>query len=152
RFWGASADASKIFFSSDEALTDDATLGASSLYRYDVSSGKLSNVTVDANGGAPPGGGVVGVLGIARDGADVYFVSTRQYVAGKGVVGQWNLYRWHDGTTSFVVSDDVGSPSDFEGNHKTARITPGGEHLIFTSLRSLTGFDNTDAVTGQPDR
>lgn len=150
-FWGASADGSKVFFSSQEALTDDATVGVVSLYRYDVDDDELVNLTVDADPGAPPGGGLAGVLAFSRDGSQGYFYSTRQYVSGQGVDGMWNLYRWHGDTVSFVVADDVGDPVAFEAVHKTARITPDGQHLVFLSSRSLTGFDNTDAVTGQPD-
>jgi hypothetical protein len=150
-FWAASADGSKIYFSSPTALTDDATVGANSLYRYDVETGMLTNLTVDADPGAGPGGGVMGVIGTSSDGSQVYFQSTRQYVAGKGVSGLGNLYRWHDGTISFVLTDEVGGLGDFDFNLKTTRVTPDGQHLIFMSQRSHTGFDNTDAATGQPD-
>jgi WD40-like Beta Propeller Repeat len=155
-FWGASVDGSQIFFSSNEALTDDATLGVVSLYRYDVDSGSLTNLTVDANPDDPPNaglnGGVMGVLAISGDGSQAYFQSTRQYIPGEGVSGQWNLYRWHDGTVDFVAADEATDLFDpFEGKHKTARITPDGEHFVFMSKRPLTGYDNTDAATGQPD-
>jgi Tol biopolymer transport system component len=152
RFWGASADVSQIFFSSSEALTDDADLGVNSLYRYDVDSGTLTDLTIDADPSSPPGDGLAGVLGLSRDGSQGYFESTRQYVAGKGVPGLWNLYRWHGNAISYVLTDDVGDPIAFEAVHKTTRVTPDGDHLVFTSSRSLTGYDNTDVVTGQPDR
>jgi Tol biopolymer transport system component len=145
-FVAASADGSQVFFTSAEALTDDATLGVVSLYRYDLDSAELTDLSVDADPSSPPGGGVMGVVGMSRDGSQGYFQSTRQYVAGKGVPGLLNLYRWHGDTISFVVADDVGNNlSPF------ARITPDGQRLIFMSSRSLTGYDNTDAVTGQPD-
>ncbi|HET6505218.1 MAG TPA: hypothetical protein VFG42_00395 [Baekduia sp.] len=152
RFWGASADGSDIYFTSTEALTDDATLGVTSLYRYNVELGTLSNLTVEADPSAPPGGGVVGVLGLSKNGSDVYFQSTRQYLPGKGSFGEWNLYRWHEGAISLVLTDDATNIlSVFEAAHKTARLTPDGQHLLYMSSRSLTGYDNTDAVTGQPD-
>jgi hypothetical protein len=151
RFWGAAADASQIFFSSSEALTDDATLGVTSLYRYDVDSGTLTVLTHDLDPTAPGASGLAGVLGISRDGSQGYFSSTGQYVAGKGIPGEWNLYRWHGDAISYVLTDDVGDLKVFEAVHKTARVTPDGQHLAFMSSRSLTGFDNTDAATGQPD-
>jgi hypothetical protein len=143
-FWGASADGSQVFFSSTVALTDDAAIGVSSLYRYDVDSDRLTDLTVDLDPSAPPGGGVASVLGISRDGAYVYFQSDRQYVAGKGVSGQANLYVLHRDAISFVATDGVSAL----GN---GRLTPDGAHLVFTASGSLTGYDNTDAVTGQPD-
>jgi hypothetical protein len=151
RFWGASTDVSQIFFSTNEALTDDATLGVSSLYRYDVDAGTLTDLGVDVNPSSPGGQGVTGVFGISHGGSQVYFQSTGQYVAGEGVPGEGNLYRWNEGTISFVATDDISDPQVFEGGHKTARVTPDGQHLVFMSSRSLTGFDNLDAVTGQPD-
>jgi hypothetical protein len=33
----------------------------------------------------------------------------------------------------------------------TSRVSPNGEYLTFMSDRSLTGYDNTDAKSGQPD-
>jgi Tol biopolymer transport system component len=150
-FWGASSDGSEVFFTSVAALTDDATIGAVSLYRYDVDTGTLTDLSVDADPETPPGGGVSGVLGIAEDGSRGYFHSTRQYVAGKGVFGLWNLYMWHGDTISYVLTDDYGDPSVYEFDHKTARISPDGERLIFASSRSLTGYDNTDAKTGARD-
>ncbi len=33
----------------------------------------------------------------------------------------------------------------------TARVSPDGEWLVFMSERELTGYDNRDAVTGEPD-
>jgi WD40-like Beta Propeller Repeat len=150
RFWGASADGSAVFFSSTEALTDNATLHVNSLYRYDVGTGKLTDIGVDVDPSSPGGQGVTGVLAISPDGSQVYFQSTGQYVAGKGVPGEGNLYRWHDGTVSFVVTDEMSISRVFEGGHKTARLTPDGQHLVFMSSRSLTGYDNLDAATGQP--
>ena len=152
RFWAASRDGTLIYFSSQLALTDDATIGVTSLYRYDVISGRLTDITVDADPTAPPGGGLMGVRGISDDGSYVYFNDTRQLVAGKGVQDDWNLYVWHDDHVSFVAADEPSNTADFEALHKTGRVTPDGTRLIFTSTRSLTGYDNTDAQTGQPDR
>jgi hypothetical protein len=150
-FWGASSDGSKVFFTSLVALTDNATSGVESLYRYDVDTGTLTDLTAEASPPTPSETGVTGVLGISDDGSRGYFHSTSQYIPGKGVPGLWNLYTWHDDTISFVLTDDVGDNTVYEREHKRARVSPDGEHLIFTSLRSLTGYDNTDAQTGEPD-
>jgi hypothetical protein len=34
----------------------------------------------------------------------------------------------------------------------TARVSPNGEHLVFMSDRPLTGYNNTDAMSGRPDQ
>jgi hypothetical protein len=150
-FWGATADGSQVFFTSETALTDDAEIGTRSLYRFDVESGTLTNLTVNTNPASPGAAIVQGVVGISEDGSYVYFRDTSQYLPGQGVAGLSNLYLWHDGTIRFVATDDPGDPSGFEANHKTSRVTPDGRHLIFASANPLTGYDNTDAVTGAPD-
>ena len=150
-FWGASVDGSKVFFTSFVALTDNATVGVYSLYRYDVDTGTLTDLTAEANPPAPAETGVTGVLGISEDGSRGYFESTSQYIAGKGVPGLWNLYMWQGDTISFVSTEAVGDVSSYEPEHITARVAPDGEHLIFMSSSSLTGYDNTDANTGEPD-
>ena len=33
----------------------------------------------------------------------------------------------------------------------SSRVSPDGRYLAFMSERSLTGYDNRDAVSGQPD-
>ncbi len=33
----------------------------------------------------------------------------------------------------------------------SSRVSPDGRYLAFMSERPLTGYDNTDAVSGQPD-
>jgi DNA-binding beta-propeller fold protein YncE len=45
--------------------------------------------------------------------------------------------------------------SDWETNqipHLTSRVSPNGRWLAFMSRRSLTGYDNRDAVSGEPDQ
>jgi hypothetical protein len=157
-FWGATADGSQVFFTSDTALTDDAEVGSSSLYRFDVEGGTpsqpgtLTNLTVNTNPASPGAVTVQGVVGISDDGSYIYFRDPNQYLVGQGVAGQSNLYLWHDGVIRFVATaGPSGDPSVFEANHKTSRVTPDGRHLIFASANPLTGYDNTDAATGAAD-
>ncbi len=66
RFWGASADGDRVFFTSTAQLTEDAYTGpednAANLYEYDVESGRLSDLTVDT-GDIAEGAAVRGVAG-----------------------------------------------------------------------------------------
>jgi Tol biopolymer transport system component len=149
----ASADGSAVFFTSAKKLTDDATTGPSDegndLYRYDVDSGELIDVTVDI--GDTAGAEVRGVLGTAADGSRVYFVARGVLDAG-AVAGEENLYLWTDdgspgGEVAFVAADASNLnwfPNYFSpiGPHVAARVTPDGSHLLFVSDESLTGYPN----------
>jgi hypothetical protein len=137
------------------------------LYRYDTHSGALADLTVDHNGD-PSGADVQGVLGASADGSYVYFVANGVLAPGASFGNcanqmgyrpqssdSCNLYVIHNGTTTFIARLGGNDFSDWSGlfgsGGYTARVTPDGRHLAFDSVRSLTGFDNRDAVTGQPD-
>lgn len=161
-FWAASADGSAVFFTSSSELTDDANTGDSGsgptdagvdLYRYDLGSHQLTDLTVDTNpADAETGAAVQGVVGVSDDGSYVYFVANGD-LAGTAVSGQPNLYLLHGGTTTFIGTLDPLDSGDWvsEARELTSRVAPDGRHLAFTSVKSLTGFDNTDAVSGEPD-
>ena len=178
RYWPASADGSKAFFTSCEQLTNDSTANASKseeacigsigsgdrwsgsdLYRYDTASGVLSDLTVDHNGD-PLGADVQAVFGASADGSYVYFVANGVLASGAslgnchglGENGQCNLYVAHNGTTSFIARiEGVGSYGSWSLYATAARATSDGTRLAFETPRSLTGYDNRDAVTGEPD-
>jgi hypothetical protein len=102
------------------------------LYRYDAGTHSATDLT--------PGGGVTGVLGTSEGGGVVYY----QDAAG--------LHEWDEGSTSSVASGaEAALPSDYPPATGTARISADGDRLLFVSKARLTGYDNTDAVTGQAD-
>src|SRR6201999_2485292 len=87
-----------------------------------------------------PLGGVVGVLGSSADGSYAY------YQDGAGLV------EWHAGSVTTVAAGaDAALPTDWPPTTGTARVTPSGHALAFVSETRLTGYDNTDAGTGEPD-
>lgn len=158
KYWTAEdAHASSVFIGSGEKLTDDSTAeaGKANLYRYDVDSGRLTDLTA----GVGPAG-LLGVMGSSEDGRTVYFGATGQLVPGKGVEGDANLYRWHDdgtpdGAITFVAT--VGSVADTE-SHILANwanglqtipppsISSDGRFVGFVANRPLTGSDTGDTV------
>jgi hypothetical protein len=172
QFWAASADGSTVFFTSSAELTTSSKTGAKNntqdLYRYNVNSRSLTDLTVDRNPkDFPTGAGVQGLAGVSGDGTYVYFVATGQLIAGKGVDGQPNLYVSHEEAgaherkLSFIATlapagEEEGEPGDSKAWTSTpaeqqAYVTPDGRHLAFMSLNSLTGYDNADQGTGKPD-
>jgi hypothetical protein len=167
RFLTVSGDGSKVFFTDESRLTSDSTAagGAPDLYEYDVEGGALTDLTVDEHAGEHAN--VQGVAGVSEDGSYVYFVADGALASGAvpqvcedgNASTSCNLYVRHDGVTKFVVTlspadNDEIIPFDGEGdqNHsgdwqadlrnRTAEVTPDGHSLLFTSERSLTGYDS----------
>ena len=177
-YWTASSDGSKAFFSSCEQLTNDSTATTHSaksnegcstgvaspsgqdLYQYDTGSGVLTDLTVDHNSN-PNGADVQGVLGASADGSYVYFVANGVLASGASPGNCINeisnssgdpdavcgLYVAHGGVTRFIAMLSGRDFSDWNGPFN-GRVTPDGTHLAFNSARSLTGFDNVPAASG----
>ncbi|HEU4393525.1 MAG TPA: hypothetical protein VFR04_07815 [Solirubrobacterales bacterium] len=141
-------DGGKAFFTDPTALTD-APDDNGGLYEYDLDSEGLRNLTPAAGGGPE----VRGVLGIGDDGAAVYFAAGAALAPG-AQAGAANLYLAHGGAIELIAILADGDASNWASNPEagTARVTPDGTHLAFLSVASLTGYDNTDAVSGNPYR
>jgi hypothetical protein len=148
KFQFASADGSKVFFTDSSRLKKDASTAGPDLYECEmvVNAGelecKLSDIASE----------VVGILGGSEDGSHVYFVAHAVLAQG-AIPGEDNLYTWHDGLTKLVA---VLSPEDQTDwtpvlAQSPAAVSADGSWLEFMSQRSLTGYDNHDAVSGQPD-
>jgi hypothetical protein len=162
RYWGASADGSKVFFTSDSELTEDAYTGpadnAANLYEYDLGSGELVDLTGEQFDATGEGAAVQGVATISEDGSYVYFVADGVLATGTGAVqGQPNLYVSHDGGAPvFVatlggtdVTDWLNSGAEEAGPEiNSAVLSPSGGQLAFISERELTGYDNRQAAPG----
>ena len=166
-FAGASADGSRVFFTSRSELTEDAFTGSadngSNLYEYDVETGRLHDLTVDTEDTA--GAAVLDVVSAAEDGSYVYFVaeggkltSNENALSEKAVTGKPNLFVYHAGQVRFIATlargGAEGSDSQDWGReggplNNTARASADGTHLGFESVRSLTGYDNQPAKPGE---
>ncbi len=154
-YWGASADGSRVFFISNQALTNDAqSAGDRNLYMYDASkpTSDPHNLTLlSADHQPADGAGVQTVLGMSSDGSYVYFAAAGQLVAGQPILGSGrDIYVWHDGTvraianmSDFPDSDEDSNTANWELLRPTARVTPDGLHLLFSSTISTgpTGYD-----------
>jgi hypothetical protein len=176
-FRAASSDGSRVFFTDELRLTGDSTNARSSghhdLYEYNLTSGRLRDLTTADLAGAE----VQGVLGASEDGSYVYFVANGVLAPGAsrgeckseegGGPQTCNLYVWHDGTTRFIATlseDDNEEASKGPGHVKenayvaddwavglqerTARVTPDGLGLVFMSDGRLTGYDNRNPEAG----
>jgi hypothetical protein len=102
---------------------------ASHLYRYEAPADTATDLT--------PGGEVQGVLGASEDGSRVYYLSAAGLFLRQGAT-----------TTKVAAAADTTNYPPATG---TARLSPDGTVLAFLSNAQLTGYDNTDKNTGNPD-
>jgi DNA-binding beta-propeller fold protein YncE len=172
-FQGANRDASKVFFTDTARLTPDSTAAdfKPDLYMCEITvvAGEprcsLEDLTADP---ARPAAVQGYVSSFSADGRFVYFVADGVLTTGEGAVpgncvsaagnvsGECNLY------VRDTVADRTRLIAQLSGNDSpdwantllslTARTSSDGRYFAFMSQRSLTGYDNRDAVTGQADQ
>ena len=138
-YWAATDSGSKALFTiGNEGLGD--------LYSYDAATQTPTQIAT----------GVRGLLGWSDDLDSIYLVSTDVLDSG-AAAGKPNLYLWRQGEgTRFIATlgpgfNDTPSWSN-DPAERTARVTPDGGAVTFLSTAPLTGFDNTDAQSGEADR
>jgi hypothetical protein len=167
----ASADGRRVFFTDPSRLTADSNAEHDSpdLYEYDLQR-PLGQRLADLSAGPEPGGVQGLVAGASTDGESLYFVANGILAANQGLDGTHavpgdcpseqgdsaqtcNLYLRREGTTSFIATLSGEDYPDWSPHLKTltARVSSDGRWLAFMSDRSLTGYDNRDAVSGKPD-
>lgn len=148
RYWTASEDGSRVFFTTSEALTDDTPVGGNqSLYMYDTTkpasdTHNLSYINLDhERSNNDPLNSVEGVIGTSDDGSWIYFVAFGQLAPGAPVPSSGrSVYVWHEGELSYIgdiPTDDIrlNAPSDanYQLSSAQARVTPDGRRLMFVS-------------------
>jgi NHL repeat len=156
-FWAAAKDGSVAIFS-----TGDIEHGEGDLYEYDVKAKATQKIA----------GGAEGFLGESEDATHVYFAST-EVLSGeeengngdKAVPGKANLYLRVAGSGGFrfigtLAAEDVNPKLNVTGSstaigaepaHHNGRVSPSGLQATFMSAAPLSGYDNTDAVSGKAD-
>jgi hypothetical protein len=165
-FAGSSGEGGEaVLFSDATRLTSDstATAGEPDLYEYDFSKPlgeRLTDLTVDANAGEHADvRGYVGNSETGSPGDYVYLVATGVLASNKNSAGADatsgapNLYLAHAGTRTFIATLSAAEDNcDWNNTCMTARVSPNGRYIGFDSIEQLTGFDNLDAHTSQPDQ
>jgi hypothetical protein len=138
-YWAASPDGNRVLFATT----------AASLREYDVEEGTTTTIA---------GSGLVGVLGQSTDLSRVYFVSTAKLASG-ATTGQKNLYFYEAGVGTRYITE-LGAADVIPGAlaavtlepiRRASRVSPDGLTAAFVSTSALTGYDNTDAKTGEAD-
>jgi hypothetical protein len=171
-FQGATADGSVVFFTDSRQLTADASTEGRDLYRCVIPTADSTQgcaTLEDISAGPAPTSESANVLGLvpalSSNGSRAYFVADRVLDTAPNqrgetaVPGQPNLYIWEsDSAPRFIASLSFRDDRDWG---KVEGATPGyasnlsagssgsGRYFAFMSERSLTGYDNLDAVTAQ---
>jgi len=160
RFWAATSDGSRVFFTDESQLTAESTAapGAPDLYTYDVESGDLVDLSVDEHSGEYAD--VQGVVGVSEDGSYVYFVAGGALASGASHRtcsggGDCNLYVLHEGEPARFVAtlayqDETHILNSFDFGDwnpglglRTASLSRDGSRLTFMSTRNLKpGYDS----------
>ncbi len=155
RFWTAATNGSKAIY----------TVGGK-LFEYDVEEEAARQIAE----------GALGVLGASEDASRVYFGSTEALSGDEensegdeAKDGEANLYLYEAGegggagSFTFIATLNAGRDVTAEAAgsslaaitpdpmRRAARVSADGEHLAFPSAASLTGYDNTDAISGKAD-
>lgn len=132
------------------------------LYEFDTEDEVTSDLTAAHGAGETSAHLQELVSDVSEDGTYVYFVAQGVLAAG-AQSGNDNLYLMHEseGTRSIRYITTLSSEDKpdwyaeaFEApavTGITSRVSSDGRFLTFMSNRSLTGYDNKDAVSGGPD-
>lgn len=139
-YWDASTDGSRVFFTSDAALTSDVSVdGRTHLYMYsaepDAAGHHLTHIAA----------GISGVIGASDDGHYLYAMSGLQILVFHEDSGTWQ-----SDNVGVITFDDVrqdASNLNWFFFPKASRVTPDGRHLLFAASdgSGLTGYDQTSA-------
>lgn len=146
------SDGSKIFF-----------LENGDLYEYDFNTETKTDLTESHGSGESSANVQEVVSDVSEDGSYIYFVAKGILASGAASDGN-NMYLLHDKGSSgwtlvyIATLSDEDKPTWYGENDGApflaamgSRVSPNGRYLAFMSNHSLTGYDNTDAVTGEPD-
>jgi hypothetical protein len=128
-----------------------------------------TKATLIAEGLNGAGGLRGGVVGASEDASRVYFASTKALSeeanseGDKAQAGKANLYLYESGEgltfiatlarldNAFMGVADPPSPIGLYPYKRSSRVSPDGLHAVFTAATPLTGYDNADAKSGEPD-
>ncbi len=158
-FWDASRDGRYAIYTE-----------GGKLWRFDTDAMTAEELAGTGLEGEAPA--VEGVLGMNQSGEDakyVYFVASNKLAentnshGASAVAGEPNLYVYRGGTISFIATLEIGDDQlgakifaeEQAGDwvespgQRTAQVSPDGQHLLFQSLKPLTGYSNFDASSSR---
>jgi hypothetical protein len=170
RYWSASADGSRVFFTSTAELTEHAYTGpednAANLYEYKLASepdkpGRLTDLTGEPADDTGEGAAVEGVVQVSEDGSHVYFVAEGVLTGPKGEAlqnergegpqqGEPNLYVSDEGAIAFIATLAAPDASDwFAGHNKgPSEAGPADHTAVVSPTGEYLAFMSERSLTG----
>lgn len=139
-FWGAAENGSIAFFT--KKMGGD----GSDLFEFNAESESSTLIAHD----------VRGVMGESNNASLIYFVSEDDLASG-GIADKPNLYLDENGKVVFVATllpqelTRSFNPIAAKPLVRTSRVSADGEHAVFVTGASPTGYDSADAKSGEPD-
>jgi hypothetical protein len=141
-YWTASADGSRIFFTSEDRLTDDAPWCCNHLYMYDSTKPPSDPHNLRLMSGVSSSGlsNASDVFAAGESGDHLYFVNRQQIVPNAKSIadGIPALIAWHDGELRFIgassnemVLRNSQARASFNEIRTQSRITPDGQSFLF---------------------
>ncbi len=147
-FQGASADGSRVFFTTTQPLLGGDTSENLYLYDFDPPAGQPKMVRVSAGDGSvtEPTAEVQSVVNVSDDGSHVYFVAKGVLTTAANSMGE---HAQPDGENLYVWERDAEYPAGRMvfiagcGDVGENQVTPDGRFLAFTSSCHLTAGDTS---------
>jgi hypothetical protein len=147
-FWAATPDESKVFFTTEEALTDDASEEGMKYYMYDVNAGVHKHLKLLAAAAMSPNESAFegAINGVSPDGSYVYF-STAKPIRPQDPIATYgyphgDAYVWHDGQIRFITSrgaSELGEAwNEYSLGVNSFRISRDGKEIAFVNEDPLT--------------
>jgi hypothetical protein len=163
-FLSMSRDGSKVFYLEPEPTADGGKQDLEfegELYVVDPVTGAKIDLTADHLDGEHSADVENTLVGTSEDGRSVYFVA-RGVLAAGAIKGENNLYLAHEdvggwsiGLVATLSSEDQRDWQPRSSGQQltfiTSRVSPNGRFVTFMSNNPLTGYDNHDAISGEPD-
>ena len=140
-FLGASADGTRVFFTTTDALEDADGDAAQDI--YERSGGSTALVST---GPTDPGGGMMWFVGASADGTRVYFETFAQLVDGDEDAS-FDLYRRAGGQTRLVSTGPTESDEeiDVSSGSTSVRLSADGTVAAFETTEQLVEADDDTA-------
>jgi hypothetical protein len=137
-FAATSADGSRVFFATPQALTaDDNDTNRDDVYER---SGGTTKLVSKATGIADPDTGGADFSGISQDGSRVFFLTAQKLTADDNDTARFDIYERSAGTTK-LVSQPTGVADPDTADATFGGISQDGSHAFFVTTQKLTADD-----------
>src|SRR3954454_24717645 len=141
-FGGVSADGSKMWFSTADALVPEDTDNLSDVYERSEPNGKLTLMSVPDEGGPYGGDQPAGFATASADGSTVVFSSTEQFTGDDDDDGAPDWFARRGGHTYLVSKPDPDAFILLHGAPLAGQVTPDGTHVFFVSFEDMVPSDS----------